>query len=173
MGEMDKGGDPMALHEILNQGLIKDYAGNIDILALHKTAFLCSRSIPGDAILRCLDWAVRMRDEGRCVISGFHSPIERDVLNYLLRGEQPLIIVLARGMKRRIEPELKKPLGDGRLLILSPFDKEVTRVTIETAMERNKVIIDIADSIVVGHLHPDGNISGLLKSVNKEIEFLS
>ncbi|WP_203472216.1 DNA-binding protein [Dissulfurispira thermophila] len=146
--------------------------GNTGILTWHKTAFLCSRNIHGDAILRCHDWAVRMRDEGRCVISGFHSLIEKDVLRYLLRGHQPLIIILARGMKKRIEPELKKPLDVGRLLILSPFDREVKRVTAETAMIRNKVMIDIADHIVVGHLNPDGNISNLFKSVNKEIEFL-
>jgi len=36
-----------------------------------------------------------MREAGRCVISGFHSPIEQDVLHYLLKGKQPVIMALA------------------------------------------------------------------------------
>ena len=30
------------------------------------------------------------RDEGRCIISGFHSPIEKECLLILLRGNQPV-----------------------------------------------------------------------------------
>ncbi len=110
--------------KILESGIIKDYIGNIDILDFHKTAFLCSRKIPGEAILRCHDWAVMMRNEGRCVISGFHSQIEKEVLQYLLRGNQPLIIALARGLKQKIEPEFKKHLDN-----ISPFNKDMKRIT--------------------------------------------
>lgn len=161
----------MTKTQILELGIIKDYIGNIDILDLHKTAFLCSRKIPGEAILRCYDWAVMMRDEGRCVISGFHSQIEKDVLRYLLRGDQPLIIVLARGLKQKIEPELKKHLDDGRLLIISPFDKDIKRITARTAIERNRIMIDIADSIVVGFCSSNVSISKLLQNVSKELYF--
>ena len=48
--------------------------------------------------MRCLDWATRMRDEGVCVMSGFQSPLEKEVLNILLKGISPLILVLARRM---------------------------------------------------------------------------
>jgi len=50
-------------------------------------------------------------------------------LHYLLKGNQPIIIALARGLKQRIERELIKPLDQWRILIVSPFDKSVTRVT--------------------------------------------
>ena len=162
----------MTKTQILESGIIKDYIGNIDMLDLHKTAFLCSRKIPGDVILKCHDWAVRMRDEGRCVISGFHSAIERDVLQCLLRGKQPLIIVLARGLKQKIEAELKTHLNNGRLLIISPFNKDIKRITAQTAIERNRLMIEIADSIVVGFCRPDGSISKLLQEVSKDVIFL-
>lgn len=54
-------------------------------------------------------------------------------MHYLLKGEQPIILALARGLKRRIEPELEEARGNGRLLIVTPFDDAITRVTRKTA----------------------------------------
>ncbi|MBI5632570.1 MAG: hypothetical protein HZA15_03735 [Nitrospirae bacterium] len=52
--------------------------GNLDLLALPKTALFCSTRCPGEAILRTYDQAARWRDAGRCIISGFHSPVEKE-----------------------------------------------------------------------------------------------
>ena len=65
---------------------IVDTLGNTGLLNLHKTAFLCSRRIPPSAVLKCYDWAIVQRDAGRCVISGFHSRLEKDALHYLLKA---------------------------------------------------------------------------------------
>lgn len=145
------------------------YYGNVDIINLPKIAFLCSRSIPASAVLKCYDWAIEQREKGNCVISGFHSQIEKDVLHYLLKGNQPIIIVLARGLKEKIEPELKTPLEQGRILIVSPFDRNVKRVTERTAEIRNKIIIELADKITVGYASKGGKLEALLKTTEKEI----
>jgi hypothetical protein len=81
--------------------MIKATLGNQELLAQHKTAFLCSRRVPASAVLKCYDWAVQQREAGTCVISGFHSQMEKDVLHYLLKGNQPIILALARGLKTR------------------------------------------------------------------------
>jgi hypothetical protein len=47
--------------------------GNRDILSLPKIAFLCSRTIPASAVLKCYDWAISQREAGKCIISGFHK----------------------------------------------------------------------------------------------------
>jgi len=47
--------------------------GNLDLLALSKTALFCSARCPGQAILTAYDQAARWRDAGRCIIGGFHS----------------------------------------------------------------------------------------------------
>jgi hypothetical protein len=78
--------------------------GNNEILKLPKTAFLCSRKVSASVVLKCYDWAIAQRDAGHCVISGFHSQLEKDVLHYLLKGTQPIILVLARVIKQRLEP---------------------------------------------------------------------
>lgn len=137
--------------------------GNHNLLKLHKTAFLCSRKVPASVVLKCYDWAIEQRKKGNCVISGFHSQIEKDVFHYLLKGKQPIIVALARGLKQKLEPELVKPMEEGRLLIVTPFENEVKRVTAETAMIRNKMMLEIADELKVGYASKGGSLETLLK----------
>jgi hypothetical protein len=144
--------------------------GNTELLKLHKTAFLCSRKIPASVVLKCYDWAIEQREKGNCVISGFHSQLEKDVFHYLLKGKRPIIIALARGLKEKLEPELKAPMEEGRLLIISPFDKKVKRVTEHTAEIRNKMMIELADKITVGYASTGGQLEKLLKLTDKRIE---
>lgn len=148
---------------------IKECLGNTDLLKLPKTAFLCSRLIPASAVLKCYDWAIEQREKGNCVISGFHSRLEKDVLHYLLKGNQPIIIALARGLKTRIEPELKKPLAQGRILIITPFEKSVKRVTEQTAEIRNRMMIELADNITPGYASEGGKLESLLKKQKRKM----
>ena len=143
--------------------------GNIEILKLPKTAFLCSRKVPASVVLKCYDWAIEQREQNICVISGFHSQIEKDVLHYLLKGKQPIILALARGLKEKLEPEFEKSVEQGRLLIISPFDSDIKRVTEQTAEIRNKMMIDLADSVTVGYASEGGNLEKLLKETEKAI----
>ncbi len=143
--------------------------GNNELLQLKKTAFLCSRKIPAATVLKCYDWAIQQREKGNCIISGFHSPIEKDVLHYLLKGNQPIIVVLARGLKKKLEKEFIEPLEKGRLLIVTPFENNVKRVTEKTAEKRNKIMIELADEIVVGHLNTGGKLENVLNVATKKI----
>ncbi len=152
--------------------MIADSYGNIDLLKLPKTAFLCSRQIPALVVLRCFDWAKEQRDKGVCVISGFHSQIEKDVLHFLLKGKQPIILALARGLKEKIEPELVLPLEQGRLLIVTPFDKRVNRVSSHNAQMRNRMMLELADQITIGYANPGGQLDSLLKVIEKPIQRL-
>lgn len=144
---------------------ILEHVGSIDLLKLSKTAFLCSRKIPASVVLKCYDWAIEQREQGNCVISGFHSQIEKDVLHYLLKGNQPIIVVLARGLKKKIEPEFIKPLEQGRLLIITPFPETTTRVTEQTAQIRNQMMIELADNITIGHVSAGGKLEELLNGI--------
>ena len=148
-----------------------EYSGNKDIIKLYKTAFLCSRKCPADIVLKSLDWAKNKKDKGECVISCFHSRIEKDVFDILLKGTQPLILVLARGMKKRWPKEIKNAAEQERLLIVSPFDKTVTHITQETANKRNEIMVDIADEVFLAYAAKKGNLDELLKEIkNKKIE---
>ena len=154
--------------------LIEECIGNKALLELPKTAFLCSRKVPANVVLKCYDWAIEQREAGNCVISGFHSQLEKDVLHYLLKGKQPLIVALARGLKQQMEPELKDAFENGRLLIITPFDNKVKRVTELTSVVRNKMMIALADEVVVGYASEGGKLKELLKAQikNKNINYL-
>lgn len=121
-----------------------DYLGNKELLKLHKTAFLASSTIPPDMVLKCYDWATA-KHEG-CVVSGFSSKLEQDVLHFLLKAHCPIILVLARSMYKVIPEELKDSIEDGRLLIISVSN--ATRQSKATAYARNKYICEMSDHIL-------------------------
>lgn len=136
--------------------------GNLDLLPLPKTALFCSARCPGNVILAAHDQAARWRDEGRCVISGFHSPVEKECLRILLRGRQPVIVCPARGLEgMRLPPGLKQPLNEGRLLVLSPFPASEKRATKDLAMARNQFAAALADEVVFAHITPGGHLDQL------------
>ena len=120
-----------------------EYLGNKELLKLKKTAFLASSTIPPDMVLKCYDWAAG-KHEG-CVVSGFSSKLEKDVLHFLIKGEQPIIIILARQMYKQIPDELQPLFNDNRLLIISVSN--AIRQSKVTAHARNKYICELADSI--------------------------
>ena len=135
--------------------------GNLDLLALPKTALFCSASCPGHAILATYDQAARWRDAGRCVISGFHSPVEKECLQILLRGSQPIIVCPARALPQRVPPDWKKALAAGRPLILSPFTATANRVTTELASRRNEFVAALADEVFIAHATVAGRLETL------------
>lgn len=138
-------------------------AGNPDILSgSAKLALFCSTRCPGDLILKAYDLAKKLRDDGETVISGFHSPVEKECLRILLRGNQPVIICPARSLTNlRVPGAWKPPLESGRLLLLSPFSAKHHRVTADLAKRRNEFVAAIADRVCFIHVSPGGELEAL------------
>ena len=140
--------------------------GNLDLLASPTTALFCSARCPGEAILRTYDKAARWRDAGRGVISGFHSPIEKECLSILLRGTPPVIICPARSLEKlRLPSAWRSPLNDGRLLILSCISSPHHRVTAELAARRNHFVAALADEVWFAHIASGGQTEQLAKTI--------
>ncbi|MBN2279287.1 MAG: DNA-binding protein [Candidatus Marinimicrobia bacterium] len=146
-----------------------EYLGNKKILKAHKTAFLCSRKVSSETILKSLDWAVDQKNQNKCIISGFHSPIEKDVFNILLKGEQPIILVLARGMQKRWTQNIRDALDKNRLLILSPFPNDVVKITRDTAEIRNRYMLELADDYFIPYLAKGGMLDKILYEKNNSL----
>ena len=121
-----------------------EYLGNKELLKQHKTAFLASNTIPPDMVLKCYDWATTKHDG--CVVSGFSSKLEQDVLHFLLKAKCPIILVLARCMYKVVPEELIEAMEEGRLLMISVSN--ANRQSKVTAHARNKYICEIADQIL-------------------------
>ena len=136
-----------------------EYLGNKELLELPKTAFLASSTIPPDMVLKCYDWATQMAKEGQCVVSGFSSHLEKEVLHFLAKGKQPIILVLARQMYKQMPQELQPLLDSGRLLIISTSSSP--RQSKATALSRNRYICEIADQILFVGVTEKSSLQGL------------
>ncbi len=101
------------------------------------------------------------------MVSGFSSRLEQDVLHFLLRAKTPIIMVLARRMYREIPEELKAPLDQGRLLIIST--SAAVRQSRTTALARNRYICEMADHIMMVGVTEGSSLYGLQKEFRNKL----
>jgi predicted Rossmann fold nucleotide-binding protein DprA/Smf involved in DNA uptake len=144
--------------------------GNLDILPGQTpaplVALFCSVQCSSAIILQTYEIARALRDAGVTVISGFHSPMEKECLNVLLGGTQPVIICPARGIERlRLSADWKAALKQGRLLLLSPFAENQRRATTGRAQTRNEFVAALADTVLVAHAAPGGKTNRFCREV--------
>ena len=157
---------PAALQRCSDDGhpLTITAQGNLNVLDSTLLGFFCSVRSPGDAILKTYDLARSLRDTDATIIGGFQSPMEKECLDLLLRGTAPVVVCPARGLNRMRTPKSwKKPLAEGRMLILSFFNGNIHRPTSAIAVQRNAHIAALADRILIAHAEPGGKTETLCK----------
>lgn len=139
--------------------------GNESILKHRMVAILSSVKCPGRLILETYDLCQRLRRDGVTVISGFHSPMEKECLRILLNSPNAVVWCLARGMIKRMPLELRRAIDESRLVVISPFDSSVRRPTTNTASRRNRVVAEMADTVVVTHATSGGKMEALCRKL--------
>jgi len=147
--------------------------GNLDILLGRGTArraptlaLFCSVQCSSAIILQTYELAYALRDAGVTVISGFHSPMEKECLNILLGGTQPVIICPARSIERlRLPADWKAALVQGRLLLLSSFAEKQRRATTSRAQTRNEIVAALADVLLTAHAVSGGKTERFCRDV--------
>ncbi len=131
--------------------------GNADILQRPCLALICSVQCPGSIILKTFDAMQYCCDRQITVLGGFHSPMERDCLDILLRGAQPVILCPAKRLQYvPMGKPARKALREGRLLALSCFGDKVRRTTAKQAVFRNDLVAALADTILVPYAAENG-----------------
>lgn len=132
----------------------------------HLVALFCSQETPGASILKALDQAAAWREEGRCVISGFHSPLERECLTTLLRGRQPVVMAMARVVDElRLDKAEREAYDSGRLTVLAPMTGG-KRTTMKSSQERNRLVAALANEAVFAYIRPGGSLAGLTEEID-------
>jgi len=147
--------------------------GNLDILLGRGTArraptlaLFCSVQCSSAIILQTYELAYALRDAGVTVISGFHSPMEKECLSILLHGTQPVIICPARSIEHlRLPADWKAALVQGRLLLLSPFAEKQRRATTRRAQTRNEVVAALSDVLLIAHAVSGGKTERFCRDV--------
>jgi predicted Rossmann fold nucleotide-binding protein DprA/Smf involved in DNA uptake len=127
-------------------------------------AVFCSATVPAATMLGMLDAARRLAAAGVATIGGFHSPLEREALGFLLRGGGPVVVAEAREIAtRRVPAAWAEPLRRRRLLQLSGSRPSVRRPTRSHAAQRNRLAVALAEAVFIAHAVPGGSLFPLAR----------
>jgi len=138
--------------------------GNVALLVEPLLGLIASRECPGHVLLETLDRVPEWVKASRVIVSGFHSPLEQQVLRSILRRDGRVVKVLARGLSDyRPTPEEREPLTRGRMLVVSAFAPEVRRTTRETALARNRLVLALTTEIIVPYATTGSPLAALLR----------
>ena len=141
------------------------FLGKGNLFLDNSLALLCSAKAPAGILLAVHDLAQQWRRGPQVIISGFHSPVEQEAFEILLRGPGPVIYCPARGLPKRLKPAWRTALDAGRLTIISPFPDTIRRATKETAIFRNRFIAALADTVLIAYAHPGSSTEALAKEM--------
>ena len=137
--------------------------GNTELLAKPLLGLLASRECPGEVLMETLDRVPQWVKEGRVILSGFHAPLEQQVLRSVLRRKGSVVKVLARGMTDyRPAKEERDPLSDGRMLVLTTCPPENCRTTRASALDRNRLVLALALEMVIPYAAEGSPIASLV-----------
>lgn len=154
-----------------------DYVGNIQIVNSSLLAVFSSTKCPASQILKVHDYAKEIRNGELGIISGFHSPAEKEVLEVLLKGTCPIVMVLGRRLENaRIPKVWQGEIEKNRMLIVSPFKEYQKFVTKEISLKRNDFAAKIAKYVMIIHASAGGSLQGQVEKWNSEnikVEYLS
>ena len=142
--------------------------GNAALLVEPLIGFIASRACPAKVLIETLDLVPQWARAGRVILSGFHSPLEQQVLKSLLRRQGRAVKLLARGFGGkgyRPDEQEREALAANRLLVLSAFPSTITRTTRATALERNKLVVALASEILIPHVAPGSPLAALVQEV--------
>jgi predicted Rossmann fold nucleotide-binding protein DprA/Smf involved in DNA uptake len=142
--------------------------GETALLAEPLLGLIASRECPGHVLLETLDRVPEWVKAGRVIVSGFHSPLEQQVLRSVLRRKGRVVKVLARGFggksgDYRPTAEEREPLAAGRMLVITACPQEVRRTTRETALGRNRLVLALAIDIVTPYIAANSPLAALLE----------
>ncbi len=91
--------------------------------------------------------------------------MEQECLRILLKSPHPVILCPARGLPRRVPPEWRRPLAEERLLLVTGFGNGTRRATVQTAVQRNRLVAALADNVFVAHAAPGSRSEDLCREV--------
>lgn len=139
--------------------------GNISLLDRKKIGYFASSKIATLSVLPTLDWAAEVANsEDVAIVSGFHSKMEREVLDFLLRGKCSIVCVLARSIYKKIPDKFSEAYNSGRVLFIAPFKTSATMTSRHLCGKRNEYVASISDELVFSSLTPDSSLFSLVTS---------
>ena len=140
-----------------------------DILEQAEIALVCSIECPPDIPSMAYEQVKQFRKQGRLIISGFHSPVEKECRRILLDSPfcppRPAIWCPAYGEGKPLSDTEKAATKDGRLVVVYLFPAKDTRANVRRAKKRNRWLSDKAKSVFIPHASAGGKTDKLCRSL--------
>ncbi|MFA7172209.1 MAG: transposase [Kiritimatiellia bacterium] len=134
--------------------------GNPTLWNAEKLGVLCSRNAPRPKSI----------PKVAAYLSGFHSPMEQEILQKLLQYKQPLIWCPAWGLSGTLSPETTTALEENRMLILEMAAHDGN---LASAAARNRFVLKHADKLWLPHVTPGGMLDRLVREAQVQGKFLN
>ena len=136
--------------------------GNVSLLDRKKIGYFASSKIATLSVLPTLDWATEIAErEDVAIVCGFHSTMEREVLDFLLRGKCGIICILVRSIYKKIPDKFYEAYNSGRVLFITPFKTTATRTSRLLCQKCNEYITFISDELVFSSLSLESSLYSL------------
>lgn len=147
--------------QLVRQGSLIAGVGQPSLLDGSLAAFFASRQCTGIAIHAAMDWVMAQAKMKTTVVSGFHSPLERSVLEILLTAKSPAVVVLARDVRKaKLPAAYGEAVVAGRMVVVSELHGLTPpRITATRAHLRNELAAALAQSIVVAYTSESGSLA--------------
>ena len=136
-----------------------DLSGNKELLDRPLVAFFASHNAPPEALELATCWAHEIARTDKVVISGFHSPIERAVLDVLLAHGCSVVVTLGRSLYRKIPLHLQAAYDESRLLFVS--FRNYSRHSYSNSQLRNWATANLASELVFAPFDNTSQLSTL------------
>ena len=136
-----------------------DLSGEQGLLDRELIAFFASREADERAKALAREWAYSIAQSNKVVISGFHSPLEREVYQILDTYHRSVVVALARALYKKIPPLFESAYREKRVLFISARDN--ARTSFSTSQIRNWMVADIASEVVFAPFSEPSSLSTL------------
>ena len=134
--------------------------GNPALWNGEKLGVLCSRGVGARPA------SPPLLPEADVYFGGWHSPKEKEILEWLLKNKRRVIACPAWGIKDcSFAPGVRNALEENRMLILEMRD---VAGNLAAAEARNRFVIEHADALFTPHVARGGMLERLLNELSKE-----
>ncbi|MCD6197760.1 MAG: hypothetical protein J7K15_04195 [Deltaproteobacteria bacterium] len=143
------------------------YAGNPDIVKEYPViGVLASGKAPGPVVWDSYHLFYALRDSEVTVAGGWHSPLEKGILDALIEGKANIALFAAKGLKvSGFQQKFKLLDRTSRGLMISLFPDSVTKINgTDAPLLRNKLLAAISDILLIPYLKPMGKLFHMLKT---------
>ena len=141
------------------------YTGNLDIIRSYPViGVLASGKTPGPVVWESYQLFYDLRDADVTIAGGWHSPLEKGILDTLIEGKVKIAFFAAKGLKGRgFKQKFEILERTSRGLMISLFSDSVIKINgTKGPRRRNEFMAAISDVLLIPYIKPKGKLFNML-----------